>query len=100
MLAFGGDRFPGAGLAPDPAHDRRRAALAAEVRVVHERGYGTVFGERDADVNAIAAPVFVPPARSPRSSAPGPGEPTRGPGPAAAVAREISGGAGRRALGG
>src|SRR4029077_20821434 len=35
-----------------------RAALAAEVRAVRERGYGTVFGEREVDVNAIAAPVF------------------------------------------
>ena len=35
-----------------------RADLAAEVRAVRERGYGTVFGERDVDVNAIAAPVF------------------------------------------
>ena len=25
---------------------------------MRERGYGTVFGEREVDVNAIAAPVF------------------------------------------
>ncbi len=60
MLAFGGGRLP---------HERDlvtltgrtitdRAELAAEVRAVRERGYGTVFGERDVDVNAIAAPVF------------------------------------------
>jgi DNA-binding IclR family transcriptional regulator len=35
-----------------------RDALAAEVAAVRERGYGTVFGEREAEVNAIAAPVF------------------------------------------
>jgi DNA-binding IclR family transcriptional regulator len=28
------------------------------VAAVRERGYGTVFGERDHDVNAIAAPVW------------------------------------------
>lgn len=35
-----------------------RAQLAAEVHAVRQRGYGTVFGEREVDVNAIAAPVF------------------------------------------
>ena len=35
-----------------------RAALAAEVLTVRQRGYGTVFGERESDVNAIAAPVL------------------------------------------
>jgi len=35
-----------------------RAKLAAEVLAVRQRGYGTVFGEREVDVNAIAAPVF------------------------------------------
>jgi len=34
------------------------AQLAAEVIAVRERGYETVFGEREVDVNAIAAPVF------------------------------------------
>jgi DNA-binding IclR family transcriptional regulator len=32
--------------------------LAAEVASVRERGYGTVFGEREVEVNAIAAPAF------------------------------------------
>jgi len=35
-----------------------RAALQAEIDGVRKRGYGTVFGEREADVNSIAAPVF------------------------------------------
>ena len=34
------------------------ALLAGEIDGVRERGYATVFGERDVDVNAIAAPVF------------------------------------------
>ena len=60
MLAFGGGPLP---RERDlvPLTDRTitdRAALAEEIATVHERGYGTVFGERDADVNAIAAPVF------------------------------------------
>jgi DNA-binding IclR family transcriptional regulator len=60
MLAFGGGPLP-------PARDLRaltdrtitdRAALAEEIAKVRERGYGTVFGEREVDVNAIAAPVW------------------------------------------
>jgi IclR family acetate operon transcriptional repressor len=60
MLAFGGGALP-------PARDLRAlteqtitdpVALAAEVAAVRERGYGTVFGEREEDVNALAAPVF------------------------------------------
>jgi IclR family acetate operon transcriptional repressor len=60
MLAFGG-----AGLPPErdlvALTDRTitdRRVLAVEVAAVRERGYGTVFGEREEDVNAIAAPVF------------------------------------------
>jgi DNA-binding IclR family transcriptional regulator len=60
MLAFGG-----AGLPPErdlvAFTDRTitdRRALAIEVTAVRERGYGTVFGEREEDVNTIAAPVF------------------------------------------
>ena len=60
MLAFGGGPLPRErDLAP--LTDRTvtdRAELAAQVRAVRDRGYGTVFGERDVDVNAIAAPVF------------------------------------------
>ena len=60
MLAFGGGPLP-------RERDLRqltertitdRARLAAEVLAVRQRGYGTVFGEREQDVNAIAAPVF------------------------------------------
>src|ERR1700716_1286318 len=60
MLAFGGGPLP---RERDliPLTDRAitdRAHLAAPVQRVRERGYGTVFGERESDVNAIAAPVF------------------------------------------
>ena len=60
MLAFGGRPLPRErdlrALTPRTITDR--AELATEVLVVRERGYGTVFGERELDVNAIAAPVF------------------------------------------
>jgi DNA-binding IclR family transcriptional regulator len=60
MLAFGGRPLPRerdlVALTDRTITDR--ADLAAEVVAVRERGYGTVFGERDVDVNAIAAPVF------------------------------------------
>jgi IclR family acetate operon transcriptional repressor len=60
MLAFGGGELPHerdlVSLTDRTITDRR--ALAAEVAAVRERGYGTVFGEREQDVNAIAAPVF------------------------------------------
>ena len=60
MLAFGGGPLP-------PERDlvaltertiTDREALEAAVQVVHERGYATVFGDREPDVNAIAAPVW------------------------------------------
>jgi len=60
MLAFGGGPLPRerdlVPLTSRTITDRDR--LAAEIRAVRERGYGTVFGEREVDVNAIAAPVF------------------------------------------
>jgi DNA-binding IclR family transcriptional regulator len=60
MLAFGGGPLPRerdlVALTDRTITDR--TSLAAEVVRVREQGYGTVFGERDADVNAIAAPVF------------------------------------------
>jgi DNA-binding IclR family transcriptional regulator len=60
MLAFGGGPLPRerdlVSLTDRTVTDR--ALLAAEVATVAERGYGTVFGEREVDVNAIAAPVF------------------------------------------
>jgi IclR family acetate operon transcriptional repressor len=60
MLAFGGEPLPRE-RDLTPLTDRTitdREQLAAEVAAVRERGYGTVFGEREVDVNAIAAPVF------------------------------------------
>jgi DNA-binding IclR family transcriptional regulator len=60
MLAFGGGALPRerdlAALTQHTITDRAR--LAKEVLAVRQRGYGTVFGEREPDVNAIAAPVF------------------------------------------
>jgi IclR family acetate operon transcriptional repressor len=60
MLAFGGGPLPRERdmvvLTERTITDR--AELASEVVAVRERGYGTVFGEREPDVNAIAAPVF------------------------------------------
>jgi DNA-binding IclR family transcriptional regulator len=60
MLAFGGGALPPerdlVALTDRTITDRR--ALAVAVAEVRERGYGTVFGEREEDVNAIAAPVF------------------------------------------
>jgi DNA-binding IclR family transcriptional regulator len=60
MLAFGGGRLPRerdlVALTANTISDREK--LASEVARVCERGYATVFGEREVDVNAIAAPVF------------------------------------------
>ncbi len=64
MLAFGGGGGPVSlprerdlrAFTEHTITDRER--LAEEVLAVRQRGYGTVFGEREADVNAIAAPVF------------------------------------------
>lgn len=60
MLAFGGGPLPRErdlrALTERTITDRAR--LQAEVSAVRQRGYGTVFGERELDVNAIAAPVF------------------------------------------
>jgi DNA-binding IclR family transcriptional regulator len=60
MLAFGGGTLPRErDLTPlTPRTITDRADLASEVRAVRERGYGTVFGEREVDVNSIAAPVW------------------------------------------
>jgi len=60
MLAFGGSPLPPERslVALTERTITRREALAAEIEAVRERGYGTVFGEREVDVNAIAAPVF------------------------------------------
>jgi DNA-binding IclR family transcriptional regulator len=60
MLAFGGGGFPRerdlVALTDRTITDR--SVLEAAVDEVRERGYATVFGEREPDVNAIAAPVW------------------------------------------
>lgn len=60
MLAFGQRPLPRErdlrALTQRTITDRPR--LEREVRLARERGYATVFGEREPDVNAIAAPVF------------------------------------------
>lgn len=60
MLAFGGGPLPPerdlVALTDRTITDRIR--LAAEIESVRERGYAMVFGEREVDVNAIAAPAF------------------------------------------
>jgi IclR family acetate operon transcriptional repressor len=60
MLAFGGGPLPRERdlVALTERTITNRPRLEREVAAVRERGYGTVFGERDADVNAIAAPVW------------------------------------------
>jgi DNA-binding IclR family transcriptional regulator len=60
MLAFGGGPLPRE-RDLTPLTDRTitdRVTLENEIETVRERGYGMVFGEREADVNAIAAPVW------------------------------------------
>jgi IclR family acetate operon transcriptional repressor len=60
MLAFGGGPLPRerdlVALTDRTITDR--AALEAAIALVRDRGYATVFGEREAEVNAIAAPVW------------------------------------------
>jgi IclR family acetate operon transcriptional repressor len=59
LLAFGGPELPSSAL---KVYTERtitdRAALAAEFRRVRERGWADAVGEREADLNAVAAPVF------------------------------------------
>jgi DNA-binding IclR family transcriptional regulator len=60
MLAFGGGGLPRdrdlVALTDRTITDR--GVLEAAVEEARERGYATVFGEREPDVNAIAAPVW------------------------------------------
>ncbi len=60
MLAFGGGPLPSERdlVALTERTITNRGRLAEDVAAIRERGYGTVFGEREADVNAIAMPVF------------------------------------------
>jgi len=69
MLAFGGPAGAGERLPPGasagerlPAFTARTivdpTALAAEVRAVRQRGWGEAVGEREPDLNALAAPVL------------------------------------------
>jgi IclR family acetate operon transcriptional repressor len=59
MLAFGDAHLPSGRLT---AHTERtivdRAQLAAELERVHRLGHASAVGEREIDLNAIAAPVF------------------------------------------
>ena len=65
LLAYaGGD--PGV-LTPTPsARSPRPSALAAELAAVRERGWAEAEGEREPDLNALAAPVFRPRRRARR----------------------------------
>jgi DNA-binding IclR family transcriptional regulator len=60
MLAFGGGPLPRerdlVALTERTITDR--SALEEEITIVREQGFATVFGEREPDVNAIAAPVW------------------------------------------
>jgi IclR family acetate operon transcriptional repressor len=60
MLAFGGTPLPRERdlTALTERTATNRVQLAAAVTATRAQGYGTVFGEREPDVNAIAAPVF------------------------------------------
>ncbi len=83
MLAFGGGPLPRErdlrALTERTITDRARARRARSL-AVRQRGYGTVFGEREPDVNAIAAPVLRPRRRARGDPRPaGPREPPRGP---------------------
>ena len=64
MLAFGPHGFDALGDAPLARYTSAtivdRAALRREVAAVRDRGYATAAGEREADLNALAAPVFDP----------------------------------------
>jgi len=59
MLAFGAARLPSG---PLKAYTKRtvtgRRRLAAELERVRRQGYAEAVGEREPDLNAIAAPVF------------------------------------------
>jgi IclR family acetate operon transcriptional repressor len=61
LLAFGRAQLPPGTLkafTPRTITDRRR--LAAELERVRQRGYADAVGERELDLNAVAAPIFGP----------------------------------------
>ncbi|MDX6468003.1 MAG: IclR family transcriptional regulator, regulon repressor [Gaiellaceae bacterium] len=61
LLAFGLPALPPGGLKEyTPRTITQRAALAAELSTVRERGYAVNFGEREDDLHALAAPVWGP----------------------------------------
>jgi IclR family acetate operon transcriptional repressor len=57
MLAFGSDAGPAELTAFTPHTIVDPDVLAAEVAAVRERGWATAVGEREPDLNALAAPV-------------------------------------------
>jgi DNA-binding IclR family transcriptional regulator len=59
MLAFGGPAaHPGELVAHTPRTIVHEAALRGEIEGVRARGWGESVGEREPDLNALAAPVF------------------------------------------
>ena len=59
LLAFGHQRVPPGPLkAYTESTITQRAALAAELEEIRDRGYAYNFGEREDDLHAIAAPVW------------------------------------------
>jgi IclR family acetate operon transcriptional repressor len=61
LLAFGLPTLPPGALKEyTPRTITQRAALAAELETVRERGHAVNFGEREEDLHAIAAPVWGP----------------------------------------
>jgi DNA-binding IclR family transcriptional regulator len=63
FLAHGGKLPPGPLKAYTPRTITDRTALAAEVEKVRRRGWAEARGEREEDLNAIAAPVLSPTGR-------------------------------------
>src|SRR5207249_2380800 len=59
MLAFGSAQLPSG---PLKAYTKRtitgRRRLAAELERIRRQGYAEAIGEREPDLNAIAAPIF------------------------------------------
>jgi DNA-binding IclR family transcriptional regulator len=59
LLAFGGRSVPAGTLKAYTGKTiTQRAALAAELEGIRERGYAYNFGEREDDLHAIAAPAW------------------------------------------